>query len=189
MSKNSNKRIIVGLGNPGLKYNKTRHNVGYLFIDYMINNYQLSYKKKFNGLLFEANLEEENILFFKPLDYMNNSGDSISELIHYYKIDLSNLFIVHDDIDLGFCRIKVKNGGGNGGHNGLKSIDLHLKSNNYWRIRIGIGRPDNGIISNYVLSDFSNQEINNLTVLFEKIKKNIIHLFYQKIDIFLNKIK
>ncbi len=147
--------LIVGLGNPTDKYKNNRHNIGYAVIDELIDDLSAQdiTKTSFKGLLYKKN----DIFLLKPLTYMNLSGESVLAVSKYYKI--SRIIVIHDELDIELGRIKVKHGGGSGGHNGLKSIDSLLTSE-YDRIRIGISRPsDNRSIVTYVLSDFSKEEI------------------------------
>jgi len=152
--------LIAGLGNPGEKYKLTRHNVGFLVIDEMAKN--LSFKTNINNNNFKAQvIKTQDKLLVKPQTFMNSSGKSILSIADYYNIENKNIIIIHDDLDLAFGVVKFKFGGGNGGHNGLKSIDAHL-GNDYLRVRIGIGKPINKDVANYVLSDFSKEELNRL---------------------------
>jgi len=148
-------KLVVGLGNIGQKYNLTRHNIGFMVIDELLN--QISYTKiskaSFKGELFKTS----KYLLLKPSTFMNLSGESILAVTNYYKIDIDDIIVIHDDLDLNFGALKIKSGGGNGGHNGLKSIDS-LLGKNYIRVRLGIDKPKNKDISNYVLDNFSKDE-------------------------------
>lgn len=152
--------LIVGLGNPGTKYENNRHNVGFLVIDEIAKNLTTSNINKSN---FNADvLKASNQLLVKPTTYMNNSGLSVHAIKEYYKLNLDDIIVIHDDLDLPFGTVKFKIGGGHGGHNGLRSIDSHV-GNMYIRVRIGIGKPENkNDVANYVLSDFSKEELNKL---------------------------
>ncbi len=164
--------LVVGLGNPTDKYRLNRHNIGFMVIDALINKYKPSLIKKttFNGELFKFN----NILFLKPVTYMNNSGLSVISVSKYFKVD--KIIVVHDDLELPFGSVRIKNGGGNGGHNGLKSIDAHFGAN-YDRIRLGIGKPLlKDEISNYVLSNFSKKEVECLPIIIQRAIEAIIFL-------------
>lgn len=148
--------LIVGLGNPTLKYEKNRHNIGFMVIDSLVDSLKANNisKKEFKGELFKS----PKTLLLKPDTFMNLSGESVLAVCSYYKIDIEDVVVVHDELDIEFGRIKLKLSGSSGGHNGLKSIDK-LVDNNYLRVRVGIGRPINGSdVSNYVLSDFSKDE-------------------------------
>ncbi|PUE67524.1 aminoacyl-tRNA hydrolase [Arcobacter lacus] len=152
--------LIVGLGNIGEKYQYTRHNVGFLVVDEMTKNLQTS---NVNNSNFQSTLLKSGYnLFAKPTTYMNNSGVAVHSIKEYYKIDLENIIVIHDDLDLPFGTVKFKIGGGHGGHNGLKSLDSHI-GKDYIRVRIGIGKPQNkDDVANFVLSDFSKEELNKL---------------------------
>ena len=163
-------KLIVGLGNPGMKYQNNRHNIGFLTVDYLIDKFNSSkISSKFKGDLYKF----KDYLFLKPLTFMNLSGESVKLVKDFYKIDNENIIIIHDDIDLAVGALKFKKGGSNGGHNGLKSVDK-LIGNDYWRIRIGIGRPERkDQVVNYVLSDFKDDELLCIKNNFENIKKSI----------------
>ncbi|MCP4970682.1 MAG: aminoacyl-tRNA hydrolase [Arcobacter sp.] len=152
--------LIIGLGNIGDRYQLTRHNVGFLVIDEITKNLTTSNINKTN---FQADVFKSGYnLFAKPKTYMNHSGDSIVCIKEYYKIDINNIIVIHDDLDLPFGTVKFKIGGGHGGHNGLRSIDSHI-GKDYIRVRIGIGKPENKAdVANYVLSNFSKEELNKL---------------------------
>ncbi|WP_321314552.1 aminoacyl-tRNA hydrolase [Halarcobacter sp.] len=152
--------LIVGLGNIGEKYELTRHNIGFLVIDEMTKNLNTSNINKSN---FKADVFKSGYnLFVKPKTYMNLSGDAVVAIKEYYKIDIEDIIVIHDDLDLPFGTVKFKIGGGHGGHNGLKSIDSHI-GKDYIRVRIGIGKPVNKEdVVNYVLSNFSKEELNKL---------------------------
>jgi len=152
--------LIVGLGNIGEKYHLTRHNIGFLVIDKMIKNLIFSNINKSN---FKAYVYKIGYDFFvKPKTYMNNSGEAIYAIKEYYKIETKDIIVIHDDLDLAFGAIKFKIGGGHAGHNGLKSIDSCI-GKEYIRVRIGIGKPPRKEdVSNYVLSNFSKEELNKL---------------------------
>lgn len=152
--------LIVGLGNIGDKYQLTRHNVGFLVIDEIAKSLTTSNINKAN---FKACVQKSGYnLLIKPNTYMNHSGESVGAIKEYYKIDMENIIVIHDDLDLPFGTVKFKIGGGHGGHNGLRSIDSHI-GKEYIRVRIGIGKPANKEdVANYVLSNFSKEELNNL---------------------------
>ncbi|RXI28635.1 aminoacyl-tRNA hydrolase [Aliarcobacter trophiarum] len=165
--------LIVGLGNIGEKYQNTRHNIGFLVVDFMTKNLNITSitNSNFQSTLLKAGYN----LFSKPTTYMNNSGVAVRAIMDYYKVDLENIIIIHDDIDLPFGTVKFKIGGGHGGHNGLRSLDSHI-SKDYIRVRIGIGKPqDKDDVANYVLSDFSKIE-------FEELNKTIIPHVVKAID-------
>ena len=172
--------LIVGLGNIGEKYQNTRHNIGFLVVDFMTKNLNTT---SINNSNFQSNLLKSGYnLFSKPTTYMNNSGIAVKNIMDYYKVDLENIIIIHDDIDLPFGTVKFKIGGGHGGHNGLRSLDAHI-TKEYIRVRIGIGKPaDKTDVANYVLSNFSKEELNKLTDIITHTIKAIEALKTEDID-------
>ena len=137
--------LIVGLGNPGSEYDFTRHNIGFMAADVMAEHYKcMAWKKKFKGLLTSSN--DPALLFLKPQTYMNLSGEAVGEAVHFHKIAPANVIVFHDELDLLPGQVRIKQGGGSGGHNGIKSIDQHIGPD-YWRVRIGIGRPGVGAVA------------------------------------------
>jgi len=146
--------LIVGLGNPGESYSNNRHNIGFMAVDYLVSRLEASNvtKSSFLGDCFKS----KDIILLKPTTYMNLSGKSVLSVCNFYKPE--KIIVIHDDLDLHFGALKIKRGGGNGGHNGLKSID-EMCSSDYIRVRMGIGRPeDKSEVSSYVLSDFSDEQ-------------------------------
>ena len=170
--------LFVGLGNPGPQYAKTRHNVGFLCLDEIMSSYGFSAaKSKDGGLLAEGVIDGQKVLAFKPLSYMNLSGGSVGRIAQFYKIPPENIVVFHADLDLPPGIIRVKQGGGHGGHNGLKSLDSHV-GKNYWRIRIGIGHPGHkDMVSDYVLHPFSKKEMTDLAPVLAAIADEA-HLLY-----------
>ena len=152
--------LIVGLGNIGEKYQLTRHNVGFMVIDEITKNLTTSNIQKSN---FHSTLEKSAYdLYSKPTTFMNNSGMAVQAIKEYYKLGIEDIIVIHDDIDLPFGTVKFKIGGGHGGHNGLRSIDAHI-GKEYTRVRIGVGKPqDKADVANYVLNNFSKEELNKL---------------------------
>jgi len=148
--------LIVGLGNPGTQYEDTRHNIGFKVIDKLVSDFganEIS-KNAFKGELFKSS----NLLFLKPTTFMNLSGESVQAVKNFYKIDLEDIIVIHDDIDLPFSALRFKNGGGHGGHNGLRSIDAMI-GKEYIRVRMGIDKPTHkSQVADYVLHDFSKEE-------------------------------
>ncbi len=153
--------LLVGLGNPGAKYENNRHNIGFKVIDAIADgavNFP-SYKSKFQADLSEANVRGEKFILLKPQTYMNESGISVGKTAKFYKIPPENIIVFHDELDIKPGDVRLKKGGGNAGHNGLKSIQAHLGTPDFWRFRIGIGHPgDKNRVSGYVLSDFAKAE-------------------------------
>ena len=152
--------LIVGLGNIGEKYQLTRHNVGFMVIDEITKNLSTSNIQKSN---FHSTLEKSAYdLYSKPTTFMNNSGMAVQAIKEYYKLGIEDIIVIHDDIDLPFGTVKFKIGGGHSGHNGLRSIDAHI-GKEYIRVRIGVGKPqDKSDVANYVLNNFSKEELNKL---------------------------
>lgn len=168
--------LLVGLGNPGDKYKNNRHNIGFMLIDKLVDELKPTTinKSTFRGELYKSN----NLLLLKPQTFMNLSGESVKAVKDYYKIE--DITVFHDDLDLSLGMIRVKFGGGSGGHNGIKSIDVHI-GNEYNRVRLGIGRPkDKCDVTNYVLGDFAKSELECLSRVLETAKK--IALDYIKLD-------
>ncbi|NTU77356.1 MAG: aminoacyl-tRNA hydrolase [Alphaproteobacteria bacterium] len=146
-------KIIVGLGNPGPDYSFNRHNIGFMAVDPLASSPH--WRRKFNGEILDASLGGVPCLLLKPLTYMNLSGKSVAEAMRFYKLTPTDVIVLHDDIDLLAGKVKVKQGGGNGGHNGLKSIDAHIGPD-YWRVRFGVGHPGHrDEVSDYVLGNFA----------------------------------
>lgn len=167
--------LIVGLGNPGSEYERNRHNIGFMALDRMADDYGAgSWKSKFQGQITEANINGDRAYLLKPQTYMNLSGQSVAAAAKFYKIPAENIIVLHDELDLAPFKIRVKKGGGNAGHNGLKSIDAQLGEKDYWRVRIGIGHPGRPeMVSHYVLSDFAKADANMVDDLQQTISKHI----------------
>ena len=160
MTTNNTKHLLIaGLGNPGPAYDNTRHNIGFTIIDAIAERFSFpAFSAKFSSLVSSKILDSHKITLIKPQTFMNLSGNAVSKAVNFYKIDLENLIVIHDDLDLALARIKMKIGGGSGGHNGIKSIDQHLGPE-YYRLRIGIGKPQyQKDTSNFVLDKFSKEE-------------------------------
>ena len=180
--------VICGLGNPGRKYTDTRHNVGFKFIDKISAEYQFNILKKDKSkAIYKGKIKRKECYLFKPLTYMNLSGSPLASFLHYYKIPIKNLTVVHDDLDLSLGKIKVKKGGGNAGHNGLLSID-EVIGNSYNRLRIGIGNPPSKkFVIKYILEKFNPEEKKVINKIIELSIEHIDLLFSKK-DLFLTKI-
>jgi peptidyl-tRNA hydrolase, PTH1 family len=160
--------LFVGLGNPDPEYRDNRHNVGFMAVDEIVRRHGFSpARARFQGLAAEGRLDTERVMILKPATYMNESGRSVGEAARYFKIPPEDIFVFHDDLDLAAGKVRVKNGGGHAGHNGLRSIDQHI-GKDYWRIRVGIGHPgDKSKVHGHVLKDFSKDETKWLTPLLE----------------------
>lgn len=167
--------LLVGLGNPGEKYKNNRHNIGFMAIDAIADQFGFApFRKKFQGLLSEGQVNGHKVLLLKPQTYMNESGQSVGQASKFYKIDPSRIVSFHDELDLEPGKLRVKMGGGNAGHNGLKSMQAHLGSPDFIRVRMGIGHPGHkDRVSGYVLSDFSKVEQEWVGPMNEAVAKNI----------------
>ena len=181
--------LLVGLGNPNPNNSNNRHNVGFLVIDAINQKFKLSKQKpKFKGLLTTGKIEEQKVFAIKPLTFMNRSGVCIKELIEYFKINVKDVFVFHDDMDIDIGKVKVKFGGSNAGHNGIDSIDKSI-GKNYSRIRIGIGRPKNNSAgADHVLDNFSNEEKQNVGEVTKNIIESLSILINKDLDLFSSKI-
>ena len=151
--------LFVGLGNPGARYAGNRHNIGFIVLDALARAHRAGpWRKRFQGDATEVVIGEERIILLKPETFMNESGRAVNEAMRFYKIDLKDVFVFHDELDLAAAKVRVKLGGGNAGHNGLRSITAHC-GNEYHRIRLGIGHPGHkDAVHGFVLSDFSRAE-------------------------------
>jgi PTH1 family peptidyl-tRNA hydrolase len=149
--------LVVGLGNPGREYARNRHNVGYLVVDELARRHGGAWRSKFSGQLAEIRLDGHKIAMLKPETYMNESGRAVSAAARFYKLEPGEVLVIHDEGDFELGRLELKVGGGLGGHNGLRSIVQHLKTQDFLRLRIGVGRPERGDprpLADYVLSNF-----------------------------------
>ena len=177
--------LFVGLGNPTPDSENNRHNVGFNIIDTINKKFSLSKQKpKFKGLLTTGNIGDKKVYAIKPLTFMNNSGVCIRELIEYFKIDAEDVIVFHDDLDIEFGKIKAKFGGSSAGHNGIASIDKFI-GKDYSRVRIGIGKPKNGIeVADYVLQNFDEDESIGIEKISKDITESISILVEKKLDLF-----
>ena len=177
--------LLVGLGNPTPNSHNNRHNIGFKIIDSINKKFSLSKQKpKFKGLLTTGIIEDEKIYAIKPLTFMNNSGICIRELLEYFKIDVEDVIVFHDDLDIEFGKIKAKFGGSDAGHNGIASIDKFI-GKDYSRVRVGIGKPKTKMeISDYVLQNFDEEENTSIEKILENITDSISILIKKKLDLF-----
>jgi len=152
-------RLIVGLGNPGTRYAMNRHNVGFLAVDAIAQRYRFPpFRAKFQGQISEGAIGDAKVMLLKPETYMNASGDSVGAAARFYKLEPDEIVVIHDDIDLIEGKLRVKRGGGDGGHNGLRSLDATLGPD-YWRVRIGVGHPGmKSLVEAYVLQNFTAED-------------------------------
>lgn len=150
--------LIAALGNPGKKYEMTRHNLAWQMVDDLPFCSSMMWREKFKGEFFKITQHGNDFVFLKPMTYMNLSGESVRSAVDFFKIDIENILVMHDELDFAFGTLGFKSGGGLAGHNGLKSIASHLGTQNFKRFRLGIGRPKFGDVSNHVLSNFNEEE-------------------------------
>ena len=165
-------KLFVGLGNPGGEYAFHRHNIGFMAADAIAASHDFpAWRKRFSGLTAEGKLGRENVLLLKPQTYMNESGRSVGEAVRFYKLELNDVVVFHDELDLAPGKVRVKKGGGVAGHNGLRSLTAHI-GNDYWRVRVGIGHPGHrDLVTGYVLRDFAKIERDWLETLLGAIAK------------------
>ncbi len=180
--------VVIGLGNPGSAYAAHRHNVGFQVLDHLTRAYGFPpFQEKGKRALTEGVIGGGRVMALKPLAFMNLSGPPASDVVHFYKVPLTQVLVIHDDLDVPFGKIKFKTGGGAGGHNGLKSLDSCLGPG-YQRLRIGIGHPgDRDLVTPYVLGNFMNAEKEALGGLMTKISEHISLIFQNDIPLFLTK--
>ncbi|HBF4081837.1 aminoacyl-tRNA hydrolase [Clostridioides difficile] len=181
--------VVVGLGNPGKKYEKTRHNVGFDVIDILAKEYNIGVTKiKHKALIGEGRVGTEKVLLVKPQTYMNLSGETLIDIYKYYKVDLSNIVVVYDDIDLEVGKIRIRKKGSGGTHNGMKSITKCLGSNDFPRVRVGVSKPEVGQdLADFVLSRFRKEESDNINEALEKAAYAIDSIIRENIDMSMNK--
>jgi PTH1 family peptidyl-tRNA hydrolase len=182
-------KILVGLGNPGDKYEQNRHNVGFMAVEAIAENHSGGpWKRRFQGLAYEVDIGRERCLLLKPSTFMNESGRSVGEALRFYKISPADVIVFHDELDLEPGRVRVKFGGGHAGHNGLKSLSAHI-GNDYHRVRIGIGHPGSReAVVSYVLHDFSKKDREWLEPLLHAIARGAAHLLTGQDAKFLNEV-
>ena len=181
--------IIAGLGNPGSKYAANRHNIGFMAADEIVRRHSFGpWKNKFNAEISDGKLNGEKVLVVKPQTYMNDSGQAVGEILRFYKEDLSNLIVIYDELDLPPAKLRIKTGGGHGGHNGIKSIDAHC-GKEYRRMRLGIGHPGSREkVTGHVLGDFAKADQEWLDKLLQAIAENAPLLADGKDANFMNKV-
>lgn len=181
--------VVVGLGNPGKQYDKTRHNVGFDVIDILAKEYGISVTKiKHKALIGEGRIGSEKVLLVKPQTYMNLSGETLIDIYKYYKVDLSNIIVIYDDIDLDVGKIRIRKKGSGGTHNGMRSIVKCLGSTEFSRVRVGVSKPMPGQdLADFVLSRFRKEESIDLENGLEKAYRAVDCIIRENIDISMNK--
>ena len=181
--------IIVGLGNPGKKYENTRHNMGFIAVDLLAEEYGIKVDKiKFKALVGEGRIAGQKVLLVKPQTYMNLSGESVRELVNYYKVDPeSELIVVYDDISLAPGQIRIRKKGSAGGHNGIKNIIANLGTDHFMRVKVGVGeKPKNWDLADYVLSPFTKDERPLVNLAIEHAAKAIEQMLNGDVDAAMN---
>lgn len=170
-------KLIVGLGNPGAKYARNRHNIGFMAVDRIAEDHGFSpWKSKFQGQISEGRLGSEKVLLLKPETFMNRSGQSVGEAMRFYKLAPEDVIVIHDELDLAPGKARVKQAGGHAGHNGLRSIHAHI-GDSYGRVRLGIGHPGRkDLVSAYVLHDFAKADADWLDDMLRGISDGAPHL-------------
>jgi peptidyl-tRNA hydrolase, PTH1 family len=182
-------KLIVGLGNPGRQYEKTRHNAGFLFLDSLAEElgYNWINESKFQGIFAQGKVANTPIMLLKPNTFMNRSGQAVGKLARYYKLQPEEILVVHDELDFAAGIVKLKKDGGHAGHNGLRDIIAHLNSNQFYRLRIGIGRPAVGkVVTDFVLSPPSKSEFELLLAAFDLSKSYISQMVNGDITVVMN---
>lgn len=169
-------KVVIGLGNPGKKYERTRHNMGFIAVDSLRKKFNLNdEREKFQALVSEKNIDGEKVIFFKPQTFMNLSGNAVIEIINFYKLDpKKDIIVIYDDMDLPFGDIRIREKGSSGGHNGIKSIISHI-GEEFVRIKCGIGEKEKDAIE-HVLGEFNQTEQKNLNEILENINNCIIEM-------------
>ncbi|MDU9004056.1 aminoacyl-tRNA hydrolase [Sedimentitalea todarodis] len=170
-------KLIVGLGNPGAKYARNRHNIGFMALDRIAGDHGFApWRAKFQGQLCEGRLGREKVMLLKPETFMNNSGQSVGEAMRFFKLESEDLIVIHDEIDLAPGKARIKTGGGHAGHNGLRSIHAHI-GDAYDRVRLGVGHPGRKeLVPGYVLRDFPKADDDWLDDLLRGISDGAVHL-------------
>ena len=176
-------KLIVGLGNIGSKYHETRHNVGFMAVDYMAKELDISFTedKTFKAFIASTFLNGEKVYLVKPTTYMNNSGITVRALLAFYNIDISDLLVIYDDLDMAVGKLRFRQKGSAGGHNGIKSIIAHIGSQEFDRLKVGIGRPkENMTVVNHVLTRFDGDDHIKIVNTIEKIDKAVNYYLQTK---------
>ena len=182
-------KIFVGLGNPTIEYAATNHNVGFMLADRLADKLGAStWRERFNALVAETFLDGEKILLVKPQTFMNLSGEAVAPLMNFYKLDAADLTVAHDDMDLPLGMIRLRPKGSGGGHRGVASIIQHIGSQNFPRVRIGVGRPPaNWTVNHHVLSPFTAEDADKISAALDELVPAVICIFREGIDNAMNK--
>jgi len=184
-------KLVVGLGNPGQNYEKTRHNVGFLFLDELIREAASTWstQSRFEGLFSEVVIAGARVMLLKPTTFMNRSGQSVAKVAKYYKLEPEEILVVHDELDFNPGIIRLKKGGGHAGHNGLRDIILQLNSKEFYRVRIGIGRPAIGkVVADFVLSAPSKAEFSEISKALDNGLGYVPSMMVDDLSLVMNKV-
>ncbi|MCI5698114.1 MAG: aminoacyl-tRNA hydrolase [Clostridiales bacterium] len=180
--------IIIGLGNPGKKYENTRHNMGFIAIDRLAEKHNIQVDKiKFKALVGDGRIAGQKVLLVKPQTYMNLSGESVREVANYYKVNTNDIIVIYDDLDLPLGHIRIRKSGSAGTHNGMKSVVYQLRSDQFPRIRIGIGGNGDEDIINYVIGGFKKEEVKILEDTVDNVVSAIECVISESLDIAMNR--
>ena len=182
-------KLIVGLGNPGSEYAKTKHNVGWMFVDRMAERIGATgWKEKEKGMVAEGRVGAEKVLLVKPMTYMNNSGECVGPLMRWYKLGPEDVLVVHDDMDIPAGTIRIRKKGSAGGHNGIKSLIAHIGSEKFIRVRIGIGRPLPGrTVINHVSEPFAAEDVPRIAEAIEYLQPAVDCIINEDVDMAMNR--
>lgn len=175
-------KLIVGLGNPESKYDNTRHNVGFMLLDYIFGGNNFVVNKKMNAMEYITNINGEKVVIIKPTTYMNLSGDAVIKYVNFYKIDMNDIMVIQDDLDMPLGSIKLMCNRGDGGHNGIKDIVLKLGTKNFLRVKIGIGKSELIDTKDYVLGKFKNEDKDELDNVFFRLRDIVNDYIFINMD-------
>ncbi|HER6319345.1 TPA: aminoacyl-tRNA hydrolase [Streptococcus pyogenes] len=177
-------KMIVGLGNPGSKYEKTKHNIGFMAIDNIVKNLDVTFTddKNFKAQIGSTFINHEKVYFVKPTTFMNNSGIAVKALLAYYNIDITDLIVIYDDLDMEVSKLRLRSKGSAGGHNGIKSIIAHIGTQEFNRIKVGIGRPLKGMtVINQVMGQFNTEDNIAISLTLDRVV-NAVKFYLQEND-------
>ncbi|HER8219465.1 aminoacyl-tRNA hydrolase [Streptococcus pyogenes] len=177
-------KMIVGLGNPGSKYEKTKHNIGFMAIDNIVKNLDVTFTddKNFKAQIGSTFINHEKVYFVKPTTFMNNSGIAVKALLTYYNIDITDLIVIYDDLDMEVSKLRLRSKGSAGGHNGIKSIIAHIGTQEFNRIKVGIGRPLKGMtVINHVMGQFNTKDNIAISLTLDRVV-NAVKFYLQEND-------
>ncbi|AAT86140.1 Peptidyl-tRNA hydrolase [Streptococcus pyogenes MGAS10394] len=177
-------KMIVGLGNPGSKYEKTKHNIGFMAIDNIVKNLDVTFTddKNFKAQIGSTFINHEKVYFVKPTTFMNNSGIAVKALLTYYNIDITDLIVIYDDLDMEVSKLRLRSKGSAGGHNGIKSIIAHIGTQEFNRIKVGIGRPLKGMtVISHVMGQFNTEDNIAISLTLDRVV-NAVKFYLQEND-------